>query len=505
MEQKLELKDLQLVEVKETMEGQKEMYNSMLKALQNQSETSTYEQQLKAIKEMQKKQDSEVNEVRVKYEKQITDLKERINMQEFNEKSLKSQLKQDKNNFKEDLREKEKTINELQLKIQKISSEKDRSLEKMRNEIENMEERHLNFINNMEGNNSGDLEKLKDEYESKLMDIKYLNEQENLSLKGQIRKLEEEVMILREEEQSYQLNRDSEFESERVKVLDIRLSEINDKFADDMLATEKEVAKLRRETDEKDSKIESLNVSIERLKNQMITRLEEKDHKYSKLKEKYNEKCSDLTTSHKKIKDTLNLKKRISDLKVKNSKLERIKRDLKDQLKARENELEAERASKQKAIYQERRKNKLKGETLSKLRKERDLQNIELESIKKENMETSMNESRYYSPRPLRRRGAQNEDLLSPEHNTNYTSGKVNMESSSKSRLDYSVNMNESVSYLKKSNNKRKMKSSSPNRTKMIIATHKIRVGGLGRKASPRRMIQISTEQVNMYDGAHAH
>jgi hypothetical protein len=77
LEQKVELMELQLSDLNESIEGQKEMYNLMLKALQNKTENDTYENQLEAIKDMQKKQDGEINEIRVKYEKQITDLKER--------------------------------------------------------------------------------------------------------------------------------------------------------------------------------------------------------------------------------------------------------------------------------------------------------------------------------------------------------------------------------------------------------------------------------------------
>lgn len=69
--------ELQLADSNESIERQKGMYNSMLKALQSKKENDTYEKQLESIKDMQKKQDSEINEIRVKYEKQITDLKER--------------------------------------------------------------------------------------------------------------------------------------------------------------------------------------------------------------------------------------------------------------------------------------------------------------------------------------------------------------------------------------------------------------------------------------------
>mmetsp|Transcript_16357 Transcript_16357/g.14274 ORF Transcript_16357/g.14274 Transcript_16357/m.14274 type:complete len:205 (-) Transcript_16357:1916-2530(-) len=200
---------------------------------------------LNKIRELQGKKESEINEIRVKYEKQITSLKERINMQEFNEKSLKAQMKQDKNDYKQELRENDRTINDLQLKLQKSSVDKDKNVEKLRNRIEKMEEKHHQDIKDLKGNSNVDIDKIKEEYESKLNDIKFLNEQDKISLNSQIRKLEEEVILLSEQEQSFQRDRDSEFENERVKVLDIRMTEINNKFADGMLESEKELAKLR--------------------------------------------------------------------------------------------------------------------------------------------------------------------------------------------------------------------------------------------------------------------
>mmetsp|Transcript_16357 Transcript_16357/g.14272 ORF Transcript_16357/g.14272 Transcript_16357/m.14272 type:complete len:240 (-) Transcript_16357:1130-1849(-) len=232
----------------------------------------------------------------------------------------------------------------------------------------------------------------------------------------------------------------------------------------------------------------------------MDERLDEKDQKYSKLKEKFNDKTSDLQKTQKKVKDSLSLKKRITDLKLKVSKLESIKRDLKDSLKTKENELEAERARSMKAVYEERKKLKMKGEKLHKIKKEMDSQNIELESIRRDNDTSMMSESRYQSPNGLGRK-KRGERYLSPD-NTAYTSGKGNFDSPNHSRILSSGYMNDSTSDLK---NVRRLKSSSPNRSKINTSTQQIKVGGLGRNLSQRRMIQISTEQVNTYDDSHTH
>ncbi|CAI2383098.1 unnamed protein product [Moneuplotes crassus] len=496
LEQKLELKDLQLADIKDNMEKQKEMYNSMLKALQNKSENLTYEKQLQSIQEMQRKQDSEVQKIRTKYEKQITDLKERINLQEFNEKSLKDQLKQEKNNHQHELQEKEKEISEIDLKMQKTVLEKDKICEKLREQIENMEEKHLRFIKDMEGNTNYDVERLTLDYQSKLSDVKYLKDQEILSLKSQIRKLEEEIMVLREQDRSFESIRSSEYATGKGKSSSFgtRLSQLNEKFADDMLATEKEVASLRRENSEKKSTIDTLHLSIEKIKDQYGTRLEEREQKYSKLKRKYSDKCDELSKAQKIIKDSLNLKKRISDLKMTNAKLERTKRDLKDALKNKQNELEAEKAFKQKAIYEERRKNKEKNEKMSQMKREMNLQNLEIEGLKRDHRNGSMvNDSKIHSPCRLRRKRSHEKSFLAIDPETAATT---------KRNLDSSQYMNDSTAYSK---NTRRLKSSSPSRTQLLFAASKIKVEELGKTGNSKKRMPMSDEKTNTYDDSHLH
>ena len=484
------------------MESQKNMYNSMLKALQNKSENSTYEKQLEAIKQMQAKQDDEINQIRKGYEKQITELKQQVNLQEFNIKNLNEQLKQNKSDYKQELREKDAIISELKLKVQQAHSSNNKTIEELRDQIERLEDKHLKEISELEGNTQDNMLYQKEDYESKLNDIKYLNEQEQLSYKAKIRKLEEEIALLKEAQHNYDMAA-SEAEDEKVKVLNIRLSEINDKYSEEMLISEKEIIALKKENEEAYSKIASLKVAMENLKTTMYTRLEEKDEKYSKLKEKLNQKSDEAQRAENKAKEVLRLKKKISDLKLMVSKLEGIKRDLRQTVKEKEDELEAERIAKKRALISERKKAKLKGDQLSQMKKEIDQKSIVIESLKRENLDQSkMDESRYYSPRALRGRYKQDEDLLNTDKKTAYSSRAFRLESPTHSNVNMTQTVNDSSSNLFSS---KRLKSSSPNRSRVLMSTQKIRVGGLGRNRSARRLIQISTERVNTYDDTHAH
>ena len=474
-----------MLEIKENADSQKSMYDKMLKALQNKSENSTYEKHLEGIREIQSKQDSEVEEIRKKYEKQLTDMKQQIILSEFSEKSLKSQLKQIKNDMKQELREKDSKINDILLECSEIKSKMEEKIEKQIVEVEVRRE------DNIEG--------IKEEYEGKLNDIKYLNQQEVNNLNDKIKKLQQRIEELQEYEMMANQSRLSEVSNDNYKIMDIRLTEINDKFSDNMLKSEKEIARLTRENDEANKEVTSLKVQLERLKTTMATRLDDKDEKYGKLKERYNEKCEELQKVEKKSYDVLRYKKRVSDLKVKVSKLESIKRNLKEELKNKENEIETIRIDKKRALIAERKKAKTKGDTIRKMQKDLNMKSVEIESIKRDN-ESDMDNSRYYSPRGLGRYKSDDEMTMT-EKKTTYSSRAFRFESPTNSNLRSNLN----DSNISNIYNTKRLKSSSPNRSKLTASTQKIRVGGLGRDRSARRMIQISTEHVNMYDDSHAH
>lgn len=111
-------------ESSESWLSQKSMYESMLKALNGNSDSSAYDKYLDKLKELQGKQDEEIAKIQKLYEKQVMDLKQRCNLQEFNEKSLKAQLTQIKTEMDQELREKDLSLRETQLKMQETISEK---------------------------------------------------------------------------------------------------------------------------------------------------------------------------------------------------------------------------------------------------------------------------------------------------------------------------------------------------------------------------------------------
>lgn len=234
----------------------------------------------------------------------------------------------------------------------------------------------------------------------------------------------------------------------------------------------------------------------------METRLNDKDSKYAKLKEKYNAKCEEYQKSEKKAKDTLSLKKRVSDLKVKISKLESIKRDLKQSLKLKENELETERIAQKRALIAERKKAKEKGEELGKVRKKLISTEMSLNQMERDLDQSEIDDSRYFSPRRIPKRLKSDDGMMTTDKKTAYSSRALRLDSPTHSNLNMTQNFNESSTNLRST---KRLKSSSPNRSKLMMSTQRIRVGGLGRDRSAKRMIQISTERTNMYDDSHMH
>lgn len=189
--------ELQLLEHKETAEAQKSMYNSMIKALQNNEDESWQEKHLQILKALQSKQEDNCS-ARKQFEDQIMHLKQRCNLHEFNEKSLKAQIDQTKNDLLQEIREKDLALRELELTHQHFLSEKNAEIFKLKENTERME---LAFNKDLaeckrQGDDAVNLQK--EEYESKLSDIKYFYEQEQLSLKSKIRRLEEELALAKE-------------------------------------------------------------------------------------------------------------------------------------------------------------------------------------------------------------------------------------------------------------------------------------------------------------------
>lgn len=490
LEQRIDLMELQKIENDEKMESQKNMYETMLKALKNQSGDAEYEKHLKSIEKIQAKQEAEVNEIRKKYEKQLTELKQKINLQEFNEKSLKSQMKQQKSDFKQDLRQNEITIRELQMKLQQVTSEKNNTIDNLREQIEKMESKHMKEIKELQGYTDNNINYQKEDYESKLNDIKYFNEQEQLSLKSKIRKLEEELAIYREQENDFDVSMDADRMTERSQTLHIRMSEMNDKFSEDMLNTERLILDLRKEKEEADNKVESLKVQAEKLKTEMQTKLKEKDAEYHKLKTKYNEKVEAYQELEGKAKDTLRLKKKIADLKQKLTKVESIKKELKETLRERENQLETLKIEQKRAIIAEKKKARMKGEKLSKLKKDLDQKSVEVESLKRENLDQSMrNDSSFFSPMSTKR--------------------NFRFDSPTRSNFNMTDNFTDNDSILTSARRgskmtSRRLKSSSPNRS-FMSSTKRIHVGRLGRDRSARRLIQITSDDTKMFDDSQTH
>lgn len=72
------------------------MYENMLKALQNNSETTVYEKYMQRMDDFQKAQEDEVYQIRKTYDNQLLELKQKWIQHEINEKNMESQLEHQK-------------------------------------------------------------------------------------------------------------------------------------------------------------------------------------------------------------------------------------------------------------------------------------------------------------------------------------------------------------------------------------------------------------------------
>lgn len=199
----------------------------------------------------------------------------------------------------------------------------------------------------------------KEDFEAKLSDIKYFKDQEHLLLKDRIRRLEDELSLIKEAQSDNLLSRlEDEEENEKVKTLNIRLSEINNRIHDEIMSHERIIIELRKENDELTDKNRSLRATIEKMKTELRFKMNEKETEYNMLKQKLKEKTLEAQEFHNKAKEATKLKKKITELKTRISKLENNRKDLKDMIKEKECEVEMHKFLKDKAINSEKRKEK---------------------------------------------------------------------------------------------------------------------------------------------------
>ena len=196
----------------------------------------------------------------------------------------------------------------------------------------------------------------KEEFESKLNDIKYLKDQEHISLKNRIRKLEDELSLIKETQNENFLSQlDESEENDKVKVLNVRLSEINDKIHEELMSHERIILSLQKENEELLNKNRSLKATIEKMKTELRLKITEKDTEYTILKQKYRDKWLEVENSSNNNREILKLKKKISYLKLKISRFENERRDMKDVIKQKDIEIDIERAAKKKAQISEKK------------------------------------------------------------------------------------------------------------------------------------------------------
>lgn len=131
---------------------------------------------------------------------------------------------------------------------------------------------------------------MKEDYESKLNDIKYLNEQEQLLLKSKIRKLEEEIALLQDSQNEVEFSPFDDLENGNIKTLRFRFSQMSERMNEDVFNSEKMVLALKNENEDLLIKNKYLKDSIERIKVDLNAKISMKEKENEQLKQKYDEK-----------------------------------------------------------------------------------------------------------------------------------------------------------------------------------------------------------------------
>lgn len=185
-------------------------------------------------------------------------------------------------------------------------------------------------------------------------------------------------------------------------------------------------------------------------------------------------------------------KKKYSDLKLRINKQDTEIRELKEIIKEKENEIETERIAKKRLVLAEKKRVKEKGDKIVKMKKEIDLKNTEIQSLKNTNKNIRDNK-RLYSPKPS------NSTLKVHKRNTSdkkstYGYMSMNLESP-KNNFNSTQKFEESDSIWQSSKlTTKRLKSSSPNRSKIFRSSKKISSGNVSRKTSSKMLLNSTLD-----------
>lgn len=443
------------------------MYTALLNSLNSQSASSDFDKHLQSLKDRQSQHESEIIETRKSYEKQVTELKQKINLLEISEKDLKESLKTEKSKHKLESRQKDADFTELEFTLKQSITEKDKIIFDLKEALEKFEDQKQSDLETSKSMNDMAILKQQKEYEAKLNDIRYLYEQEQATLKNRIRKLEDELAIYKDNESQFELSSEFSMDDPSERRLSIRLSEMNDRMSENMLQTEKQLILFAKEKDDALSEIRTLKTVIEQMKTDLFKKDIDFDVKYNKLQQKYEEKCIEADQAQVSTKENAKLSKKISKLKLSVSELEAAKRELKQQLKQRENELETERIAKKRAVINEKRKIKEKGDKIMAMKKEIDQKTIEIESLKRDNvnMSAQKSDSKIFSPRTRKQLDDSSQYYRTSEKSTKNARRRMESPVSFNLTQNFTENDSQNISTKVSSRRNKKLKSSSPNRT----------------------------------------
>ena len=235
------------------------------------------------------------------------------------------------------------------------------------------------------------------------------------------------------------------------------------------------------------------------------------NEKYNKLAEKFNKKCVEAEEGLWYEREAGKLSKRVSKLKLKIGQLEDKNRELKAQVKQKEDEIETERIARKRAVILEKRKAKEKVkekvDRISVLEKEVDKKKQEIFGLKRDNLylSGSKNNSRFFSPKTRRAIEGSEKRFVSGQKSVRNLHRRHGSPSNFSINHNLEENDSQIISEKTTTRGHKKMKSSSPNRDGIDLSEKKVHiVANINTQSSKRKLRSVHSE-VNMYDDTHKH
>ncbi|CAI2380246.1 unnamed protein product [Moneuplotes crassus] len=390
LEQKLEIQNAEISELKARSQKEKECNEAMLEALRSESKPKTYKS-LTAIKKIHEQQVETMQNNFVKSSQKtkiaLTELREKNAQQELEIRDVKNHFEKLQLKYEYKLKEEEYVRREADVKYKELEIAKNDVILSMKQELENTSKNAENERNLLKKKHDQEIEELKEKYEKALAEIRMMYERERDKQDAKLDYYESELVSQKEATQSH-IHSDiggSNADDSMMSHFSVKFSELNEKCLEIRNQANNEIFSLRQQVEEAGQKIKKLEKLLIRSKNEISQVNLEKQRELKTMETKIADLQKKRQMEDKKAQ--LILKKKISALKCNLAKMEASRDRMEERYNKSQLELETEKLQKRKKNKKEKQESSRANEATSKVTRNIEFLQNKIKVLEQEKLE----------------------------------------------------------------------------------------------------------------------